>query len=84
AVGAQLLFQSLDNQAVASIVSVYESFGFPKIKLVPQLDEQLAQEIQENVAQHHAKAREDLQKQLKLNNRLTKNIVRGCSTNIRS
>ena len=29
AVGAQLLFQSLDNQAVASIVSVYESFGFP-------------------------------------------------------
>lgn len=67
AVGAQLLFQSLDSHAVASIISAYESFGFPKITLVPQLDEQLAQEIQENVAQHHAKAREDLQKAIEAN-----------------
>ncbi|MER2233937.1 MAG: PolC-type DNA polymerase III N-terminal domain-containing protein, partial [Leuconostoc mesenteroides] len=67
AVGASILYRALTAEVIDSIATVYHSFGLPKIKLTPKLDEQLEQEIQENVAQHHARAREDLQKAIVAN-----------------
>ncbi|AFS40612.1 PolC-type DNA polymerase III [Leuconostoc gelidum] len=65
AVGAQLLYSSLNESALDSIVSAYQNFGFSKIILTPSKDDVLAQQIEESVAQHHAKVNEDLQKAIK-------------------
>ena len=67
AVGAQSLFNALNDSALDSIVTAYQGFGFPKIILTPSQDSALAQQIQESVAQHHAKAHEDLQKVIQAN-----------------
>ncbi|AEJ30301.1 MULTISPECIES: PolC-type DNA polymerase III [Leuconostoc] len=65
AVGAESLFVALNDQALASIVGAYQRFGFPKMALTPNQDTALAQQIEDSVAQHHAKAQEDLQKAIK-------------------
>ena len=62
AVGAQLLYNALTDTALQSISQAYRRYGFPELLLTPQQDEALAQQIAESVAQHHAKAQEDLQK----------------------
>ncbi|MGY3742437.1 PolC-type DNA polymerase III [Leuconostoc inhae] len=65
AVGAQLLFSSLNESALDSIVAAYQNVGFPKVILTPSKDDTLMQQIEESVAQHHAKVNEDLQKAIK-------------------
>ncbi|MEX0380547.1 PolC-type DNA polymerase III [Leuconostoc sp. MS02] len=61
-VGAALLFDSLSEAALVSLVTAYQNVGFPKIILTPSKDDVLTQQIEESVAQHHAKAHEELQK----------------------
>lgn len=61
-VGAALLFDSLSEAALVSLVAAYQNVGFPKIILTPSKDDVLTQKIEESVAQHHAKAHEELQK----------------------
>lgn len=65
AVGAESLFKALNQDAIDSIVAAYQTFGFSEITLTPQQDEALAQQIEDSVAQHHAKAQEDLQKAIR-------------------
>jgi len=65
AVGAQLLYSSLNESALDSIVTAYQNLGFPKVILTPSKDDVLAQQIEDSVAQHHAKVNEDLQKAIK-------------------
>ncbi|KAA8371021.1 PolC-type DNA polymerase III [Leuconostoc carnosum] len=66
-VGAQLLFNVLRDPVLHSIVAAYQNFGFPELVFTPQQDETLAQQIEDSVAQRHAKAREDLQKTIHAN-----------------
>ncbi|MGX7052130.1 PolC-type DNA polymerase III [Leuconostoc palmae] len=61
-VGSQIVAQKITEDVLKNLQTVYQQYGFSKIEFSYKQSEELAQKITEKVAQHHAKANENLQK----------------------
>ncbi|WEV55025.1 PolC-type DNA polymerase III [Leuconostocaceae bacterium ESL0723] len=61
-VASNFLLGSLTPAVLEQISQTYQQLGFAQLTFTAQLDDQLAQEVQDQVAQHQAQAQENLKK----------------------